>query len=185
MAILRSGSSYAFCYSAARPPALLQYHPHWDPHCVFTTRTAAASRSALGSDFSCATRVRLHRDPCVRIDIRASARILMYNLLYLFKIGARPEIHLSTYFGHIANRVSAMSSFLRFSSFFFFSYKLKPNKRSNLIQGVLYSLYIQNTRYLVLFRDKNQIEYVYNLGLSSLESLYQAIWSLGMPGTST
>ena len=138
------------------------------PHCYSTIRTAAASRSALGSDFSCATRVRLHRDPCVRIDIRASARILMYSLLYLFQIGARPEIHLSTYFGHITNRVSAMSSFLQFSLYFFISYKLKPNKRSNLILGVFYSLYIQNTRYLVLFCDKNQIEYVYNLGLSVL-----------------
>ena len=78
----------AFCSTAAQPPALLQ--------CV---------RTGLGFFL------------CVRIDIRASARILMYNLLYLFKIGARPEIHLNTYFGHITNRVSAMSSFLHFFHF--------------------------------------------------------------------
>ena len=33
------------------------------------------------------------RPDFIRIDIRASARILTNSLLYLFKIGVRPEIH--------------------------------------------------------------------------------------------
>ena len=146
------------CYCVS---ALLQYHPH----CVWAIRTAATVRP------HCARTFPLRPNLCGSIDIRVFARILMKSLLYHFQIGARPEIHLSTLFGHIANRVSALSTFLRFSLFFFIFCKLKPSKRSNLILGVFYSLYIQNTRYLVLFRDKNQIEYVYNLGLS------KSIWS--------
>ena len=97
----------------------------------------------------------------------------MKNLLYLFLIGSRPEMHLCTWFGRVGNRASVLDTFLRFSLFFFIFCKLKSNKRSNLIIDVFYSLYIQNTRYLILFRDKNQIEYVYNLGLSETNLLIE------------
>jgi hypothetical protein len=75
----------------------------------------AAGPPALGSFFFSV------RPECVRIDIRASARILMHSFLYLFLTGACPEIQLGTLCGHIANRASALGTFIRFSSFSSFS----------------------------------------------------------------
>ena len=120
-------------------------HPHWDPHCVCAPSALRYSASALCSDISCAT------SGCIKIRAAASISVFLHGFwrktyYIIFSLARIQKIHLRTLFGHIANRVSVLRTFLRFSSFFFIFCKLKPSKRSNLILGIFYSFYIQNTR---------------------------------------